>query len=204
MHHATLDSRIAHASFLRLSKTVVPFATTDRNVSAPGGARFRLGAEGARNKKPGVERRASPSFSWAAHGGRPLGRNGSKLDIFLPGIRNQPHLEICMRRTQTRPSDDSSTNRRSTDIKVVYRFLTRRQVFLIYFCRVTGRSACGLRCKLWKSRKPSYSAGHAAPPAAQVLTFVTNSSLGIGTGARPAPGFQPHATSLSSLMCSTI
>jgi hypothetical protein len=58
-----------HAYFLQLSKIVVPFAVADRNISAPGGAQHRFGADAANNiannKKPGVERRASPSITWA-------------------------------------------------------------------------------------------------------------------------------------------
>src|SRR5271154_3519151 len=42
-------------------------STSDRNVSAPGGAQNRFGAESAKkrpeNKKPGDERRANPSIS---------------------------------------------------------------------------------------------------------------------------------------------
>jgi hypothetical protein len=53
-----------HAYFLQLSKIVVPFAVADRNISAPGGAQHRFGADVANNKKPGVERRASPSTAW--------------------------------------------------------------------------------------------------------------------------------------------
>jgi len=43
---------------------------SDRNVSAPGGVRNRFGAEVAGNKKPGVERRASPSDPQAIQSGR--------------------------------------------------------------------------------------------------------------------------------------
>jgi hypothetical protein len=49
-----------------------------------------------------------------------------------------------------------------------------------------------------------YSAGQAAPFAAHSLTFDANSSRDIDTAPRPGPGFQPHATSLSVVKCSTI
>jgi hypothetical protein len=80
----------------------------DRSISAPGGAQHRFGADvannvvaniAATNKKPGVERRASPSIAWATPWERPLGRHCSNLDCFLPGVRNQPHLWM---RRQTR------------------------------------------------------------------------------------------------------
>jgi hypothetical protein len=49
-----------------------------------------------------------------------------------------------------------------------------------------------------------YSAGQAAPFEAHCFTFAANASRDIGTGLRPEPGFQPHATSLSVVMCMTI
>jgi hypothetical protein len=61
----TLKFACRNAYFLQLSKIIVPFTTADRNVSAPGGAQCRFGADTAKNKpenkKPGVKRRASPS-----------------------------------------------------------------------------------------------------------------------------------------------
>jgi len=72
---------------------------SDRNVSAPGGARFRFGAEPAENKKPGNECRANPSFFLGLF---PLAleRMYSKLVFVLPGIRNQSHL-MMSRQTRT-------------------------------------------------------------------------------------------------------
>ena len=90
VYHAmrTLKFALRDAYFLQLSKIAFRSTVSDRNVSAPGGARNRFGAETAKkpkqNKKPGDERRANPSIS--------LGRMCSKLDFFLPGVRNQPHL----------------------------------------------------------------------------------------------------------------
>src|SRR6202166_845824 len=46
--------------------------------------------------------------------------------------------------------------------------------------------------------------GQGAPPAIQVLKLATKTSCGTETGARPTPGSQPHATSLSWLTCSSI
>jgi len=65
-------------------------------ISAPGGAQHRFGADPAcTNKKPGVERRACPSFVWGgclvAH---PPERISSRLVVKRPGVRNQPHLMI--------------------------------------------------------------------------------------------------------------
>jgi len=45
LHYANLDIRAMHAYFLQLSKIVVPFAVADRNISAPGGAQHRFGAD---------------------------------------------------------------------------------------------------------------------------------------------------------------
>ena len=58
-------------------------------VSAPGGARSWFGASSAENKKPDAERRAFPSCADCHASG---GRSCSKLDVFLSGVRNQPHL----------------------------------------------------------------------------------------------------------------
>jgi hypothetical protein len=73
---------------------------SDRNISAPGGAQHRFGADTANsNKKPGVERRACPSFrlGWLLVAQSPE-RMCSKLVLFqVPGIRNQPHLVVSGR-----------------------------------------------------------------------------------------------------------
>src|SRR5260370_41169060 len=47
------------------------------------------------------------------------------------------------------------------------------------------------------------SAGHGAPAACHRFTFAAYSSRDIGIGFRPSPGFQAHATNLSSVRCST-
>ena len=61
---------------------------SDRNVSAPGGARNRFGADAA---KPTRNQIKNPATS--AGRIRPsLGRMCSKLDFLLPGVRNQHHL----------------------------------------------------------------------------------------------------------------
>jgi len=63
----TLKFALRDAYFLQLSKIAFRSTVSDRNVSAPGGARNRFGAETAKkpkqNKKPGDERRANPSIS---------------------------------------------------------------------------------------------------------------------------------------------
>jgi hypothetical protein len=90
-------------------------------ISAPGGARIRLGAESAENKKPGYERRAHPSISWAALQWRPLGRKSSKLDSFYPvfviNLTSTANEENGERKPG--PSEDDLTNQESTDIKTV-------------------------------------------------------------------------------------
>ena len=91
-----LPDRYRDAYFLQLSKIIVPLNSSDRNVSAPGGAQCRSGVGPAKktrkqNKKPGDERRANPSLPLAPVPCA-LGRMCSKLVFFLSGVRNQPHL----------------------------------------------------------------------------------------------------------------
>jgi len=47
------------------------------------------------------------------------------------------------------------------------------------------------------------SAGQGAPAACHFFTLAANSSCGMGIAVLPSPGFQPHATSLSSVRCLT-
>jgi len=63
LRHANLEIRATQCQLPSVVKDR-PFRSTisDRNVSAPGGALNRFGANSASNKKPGVERRASPSI----------------------------------------------------------------------------------------------------------------------------------------------
>lgn len=68
--HKNRATRHWDAYFLQLSKNSFRSSTADRNVSASRGAQRRLGADTAlenhlNNKKPGFERRASPSFPQA-------------------------------------------------------------------------------------------------------------------------------------------
>jgi hypothetical protein len=64
LRHANLEIRITQCLLPSVVKDrSFRSAVLDRNVSAPGGARNRFGAEAAENKKPGVERRADPSLA---------------------------------------------------------------------------------------------------------------------------------------------
>ncbi|MFZ1204985.1 MAG: hypothetical protein WAN97_11775, partial [Candidatus Acidiferrales bacterium] len=58
----------------------------------------------------------------------PLGRISSKLDFFLPGIRNQPHL--CDSVGKSGPSADSLTNQGTANIRRVYQDFGIRQVYV--------------------------------------------------------------------------
>jgi hypothetical protein len=147
MHRANLEIRTTHASFLRLSKTTVPLTDADRNVSAPGGAQPRLGAAAAketRNKKPGVERRANPSDSCAAQYGAATRTEMLEARLFLPGIRDQPHLDICMRIRQTRSvrrlPGESEVNRHPNSI-VIFCFASSPSHS---FSRNISSQRCGL------------------------------------------------------------
>ena len=75
------NSRREIAFFLQLSKSCVGISVADFNVSAPGRARIRFGTEAASNKKPGVERRVSPSTLRVMPS---EGRVRAKLDYFYP------------------------------------------------------------------------------------------------------------------------
>jgi hypothetical protein len=66
LRHATLKSHNVMPASISFQRSSFRSSTSDRNVSAPGGARLQFGAEAAGNKKPGVERRATPSFAEAA------------------------------------------------------------------------------------------------------------------------------------------
>jgi len=84
-----------NAYFLQLSKIAFRSTVSDRNVSAPGGARIQFGAEFAKNsnqtKNPATSAgRIRPSL-WASFV-RALGRMCSKLVFLLPGVRDQHHL----------------------------------------------------------------------------------------------------------------
>jgi hypothetical protein len=76
LRHANLRFAWRNAYFLRLSKIAVPITDSDWNVSAPGGAQGRSGADAAKksfkgNKKPGDERRADPSICLGSCSARP-------------------------------------------------------------------------------------------------------------------------------------
>ena len=68
-------------------------------------------AKSANNKKPGVERRANPSFAWAALP-RSLRRMYSKLDCGLSGARNQSHLCFQKARLGIRTAPEASGHHR--------------------------------------------------------------------------------------------
>jgi hypothetical protein len=83
-----------NAYFLQLSKNFSRFPAL--GISAPGGAQCRFGAATAcTNKKPGVERRACPSTRLGRFlPAQPPERICSKLVCLIPGVRNQPHLNL--------------------------------------------------------------------------------------------------------------
>jgi hypothetical protein len=84
-----------NAYFLRLSKINVPSTASGWNVSAPGGAPLWFGAATANqtlscNKKPGIKRRAFPSFSRDRLAA--LRTEELEARFVLPGARDQSHL----------------------------------------------------------------------------------------------------------------
>jgi hypothetical protein len=110
-----------NAYFLPLSKINAPSSVAGWNVSAPGGAPFRFGAEAAKgnplsNKKPGVERRAIPSFPQAVL--RPSERKNSKLDSYYPVLVTNLTSRSA---TQTRLSAHSRAWQTCADIRKLYR-----------------------------------------------------------------------------------
>jgi len=72
-------------------------STTDRNVSAPSGAQCRFGA-GPAIENLGATKNPASSAGQVRPSRRPLprplGRHSSLLDVYLPGVRNQPHLYV--------------------------------------------------------------------------------------------------------------
>src|SRR5271170_7337020 len=87
--YTDLDIRITRCLLHSVVKDR-PFrsSVSDRNVSAPGGAQTRIGAESAKkrteNKKPGDERRANPSISQGASSARLLGGCARSSISFYP------------------------------------------------------------------------------------------------------------------------
>jgi hypothetical protein len=74
LHHANLEIRATQCQLPSVVKDRSFRSTiSDRNVSAPGGALNRFGADAAilnpNNKKPGNERRAIPSLPQGIHSG---------------------------------------------------------------------------------------------------------------------------------------
>jgi hypothetical protein len=101
------------------------------------------------NKKPGVERRASPSIPWATQFVRPLGRMCSKLDCLLSGVGNQPHLILVGRPGL---SADYPPNPGTANIGKVYQNPKSRQVaFKIFLCPV-DTSRREFHRPMWKNR----------------------------------------------------
>ena len=69
------------------------------------------------NNKKTRQRAPGDSVHSAGHLFRPLGRISSKLDFFLPGIRNQPHLlESRQARSVSRLSPESGLHRHRVSI----------------------------------------------------------------------------------------
>jgi hypothetical protein len=131
-----------------------------QTVSAPGRARNRFGASSAENKKPGVERRASPSLSDCHLSD---GRNRSKLDVFLSGVRNQPHLIHKRGRLpawSARPAakqDQPTSAKYSTSLDFV-----KSRKFLFPTGTVNFAQTCGKPCRV--------------PPEIQPLARLKNST----------------------------
>jgi hypothetical protein len=89
LRHANLDIRITQCQLPSVVKDRSFRSTvSDRNVSAPGGVRIRFGAEPAENKKPGVERRASPSIPQAIQSGRLDGSARCSISFYPVFVTN--------------------------------------------------------------------------------------------------------------------
>jgi hypothetical protein len=126
-----------------------------RNVSAPGGAQHRFGADAATpacprqaNKKPGVERRACPSFRFGCLlPWQPPERMCSKLVLLqIPGVRNQPHLLVSGRARFVRGLPRKSGRRQHREsIATSCISSSLRNVFLIF-------KTCGIHRMLWKAK----------------------------------------------------
>ena len=78
----------------------------------------------------------------------PLGRMCSKLDFFLSGIRNQPHLWMSR---QARSVSRRPPNQGSTNFKSVYQNPKFRQVAFTILSDLFSEPICGFHRSLWKS-----------------------------------------------------
>jgi len=96
LHHANLEIRATQCQLPSVVKDRSFRSTaSDRNVSAPGGAQCRFGANPAITSEQQKTRRRAPGESVllpSRYIRATLERMCSKLDFVLPGIRNQPHL----------------------------------------------------------------------------------------------------------------
>ena len=158
-------------------------AVSDRNISAPGGAQYRFGADTANNnKKPGVERRACPSFRLGCLlVAQPPERMCSKLVLVQkPGVRNQPHLVISERARFVRGLPCKSGLRQHPEsISASGISSSVRSIFF-------GVRVCGIHQALWKSILPDAprptSKGDKCLPLTNSLSITSSPSRKHSTG----------------------
>jgi hypothetical protein len=143
LRHANLDIRATHASFLQLSKIArsgqqVPIGTSPLPAERDFGLEPKTRNSVTDNKKPGVERRANPSFSSGATFARlPDGCARSSISFYPVFVTNVTSGSVG----RPGPSADFPANQGSTNITQVYRNFDQRQVNPNSFFGLLGAKA---------------------------------------------------------------
>ena len=138
---------------IRITQCLLPSVVKDRRSvhqfpigTSPLPAERGIGLEpkSRANKKPGDERRASPSYSCGRSYPAPPERMCSKLDFFLPGIRNQPHLWMSRQTRFVRTIPGKSEVRRHQGS------IAKKKISSSICNNYFGEMNCGIRRFLWK------------------------------------------------------
>ena len=150
---------------------------SDRNVSAPGGARIQFGAEPAKQTRNQIKNPATsagrirPSL-WASFP-RALGRMCSKLVFLLSGVRNQPHLWM------SRQARSVSRLPRESGLHQPQRSIAKSKFpssCIQDFFTSPSQSPCEFHRKLWK-RLPEPCSSHRADASAAGTHGALNSPV---------------------------